>query len=172
MNIFIVLMLLLLSGCESYKNRETYDYIDLKNEFVSNYVNRVTKENEFFLVARGGSSRNDIEKVILFFRAIKLFDINQARNFVIPITEEFLCELNANKELRPYLHTYPAGLEVIDFSISFMTPQDRFVDDYYIANVLINRGIVKYSIFDYQLKCFTPIFSEPYCEALKIYKKN
>lgn len=169
-NVFLVFILFLASGCMSCKIKKS-NYIDLNDKFVANYIKKVTRENDIILSATGGSCSEDIKKIILSFNSVQSFDVDQARDFVLPLVNELLYEMNTNLEIRPYLHTYPVGLESIQFSVSFLTSQGRFVDPPYIAHVLI-LGDVDYSISESRKKMLDTVFIETYEEALQRCRSN
>lgn len=168
MNRYIFLLVsLILTGCV-LPMQSGRDYIVIKNELVSGYVKNVSKKHQLNLAATGGRLSVDIKVISLGFRKICYFDVNQSRDLVVPMVEEFLAIINSNREVRPYLHDYPCSSENFELMLSFMTPQDDFVDSPYIANVLVISGFIYYSVYVPKTNSFRDVFKEPYQDAYNL----
>lgn len=123
--------------------------------------------------AVGGSFRGTIRLIDRGYRTQKFrFDsIEQARFFIVKITEKFLQPFNENKEIRMYLHNFPFTAENLLFSVTFTDANQQPLLPPYIAKVLNPGGKLIYYQWDTTTNWYKEIYSEPYAKALTIYQE-
>ena len=92
-------------------------------------------------------------------------DIPTARYWIVSMIERYLTLVNADLLARPYMHEYPFGPENCYFSITFTS--DNPDDVYCVAQT--KRELLYFKKMEAVQK---PFYTEPYSEALKIYKQQ
>lgn len=114
-----------------------------------------------------------IEAIGADFEINKILSKDEIRKILVDCTEEFLKEMNANKEIRPELKTYPCTAKNVRISIFITDPSREKTYDPNIAVAVILNGTIHYRTNDkdnqFQYKSKT---EEPYEEALKLVKKS
>lgn len=99
--ISIVLSLCLIS-CSTEINYETLaDKVTDKTAF------KLKKEKGLHLFGIGGQMMGDIQLMSMSFQFFQELTLQEARKLLVSTIQEYLSEINSDKELRPYLHSYP-----------------------------------------------------------------
>ncbi|MBA3603344.1 MAG: hypothetical protein H0W50_06835 [Parachlamydiaceae bacterium] len=68
----------------------------------------------------------DIKRLYLAFNVYKNFDLKEARELIVKKEEQYLKILNESKEVRPYLHHYPAGSRNFELPLTFKSSKEDF----------------------------------------------
>jgi len=97
--------------------------------------------------------------------------IEQARKLIINSLNEVISLVNENKELKPFLKTFPFTIENLDLDIGHFDEHGREIKPPYLVDVSAWEGDIIYRILTdpYGLK---PIKEETYEEAVAILIQN
>ncbi|WP_042282328.1 hypothetical protein [Candidatus Protochlamydia sp. R18] len=151
------------------KSQEDY----LSDLVIKDFAKRMKLEKDLKLEAIGGSVYNGIHKFNLGFRREgPPLNKDEARNWIIQLTEEFIKEVNANQIIHPYLRDYPISNSNVHISIYNYYPDGSWVFKPHII-IVSNQGHQIYyaykghkDIYDYEDEY------ETYEEALKKFRKE
>ena len=136
---------------------------------MESFTKKMKKEG-FRSVGSGGAMMDDVQQISLDYEIYQKLDVCQARMLFLKEAEALLHDINCNLKIRPYLHDYPSTCKNIFLTISFVAPNQMFVEPPYIAYVGLHKDKVVYSTFDKDAGKLVNIYEEPYEQALKIYK--
>lgn len=154
----IILSFLILSSCQSDPKLDSFDKV------VYNIVNRVHEATPLKVDGTGGALMDEVKLISLSFDCKKKMSIAEVRDLVLQVVTIFFDEANRNKQIRPYLETYPLEPYNIHFSITFREDH-HYIDPPYIASVSLHGGMIYYyENIDNDLK---RILKETYEEALQ-----
>ena len=110
---------------------------------------------------------HDIQMMMMGFNYYHVVDVNAARHLLVDSVEEYLSAINANEELRPYLHDYPFTAKNIKISIYFYSPDRYKVPTGEIMIAAANEGQLVYYIDEPEKYDLKAIHEETYEDALK-----
>lgn len=100
--------------------REHPPYIELVHQVTGSFVKKV-KPLGFHCTSDGGGMPQDVRELDLGFTCYEPVTLEEAREKLIFLTEEFLKEVNAFEPIRPYLREYPFPESRVSISLSFET---------------------------------------------------
>ncbi len=162
--ILLFLLLILLSSCFENQHYKSKQYAcKVRNNVINILTNRHEMESTEF---SGGGMFDCIQDLSLTFEIEGPKNKEELRRIMVDSLETFLNAINNDKQLRPYLITYPFSLKQI-----FLTIFVRGKEEYYIwhpeirsVSILLN-GI---TYITYDQKYNRTEFVETYEEAKKI----
>lgn len=140
MNLIIVniLLLFILFGCSDREDRGIHQVIDS----ASSQIERKYNAN---CTAVGLGALTGVGSLTLYFKLKENPDIFHARQLIVESVGIFLADINANKNLRPYLKEYPFPPTRISMAFNF---HDGSYDPVRIPgeikSVSIYNGIIEY----------------------------
>jgi hypothetical protein len=161
-----MLLCLCLTGCVS-NGKTGKEHTKIVDRITAKYV-RKARDEGFVISATGGGMMGDIRHIRLELDTVANLEIPQVREIIVRKEEELLDMLNADREVRPYLHVYPCGIEIFRLGIGFSDPAGSFAELPYIAYATVLVGRVNYSIFDQDKRRLDKVYDEPYEEAYRI----
>lgn len=143
-------------------------YVKLAHKITDETAEKLKKKKNLSPAGTGGSMMNDVKMMMMAFQFFEVVDMDAARELLVYSTEEYLTNINSNKELRPYLHNYPFTSENVEIVIYFSQPNRGDVPLGNIAVAAVGNGSIVY-----YTKCSGPqtlkeFYEEPYQDALKI----
>jgi len=138
---------------------------------VKTYVKQFAKPRGLHLTGSGGAMMYDVKKVILNFLSFDTLTVDEARVLYVEMMEEFLCRVNQNEKIRPYLHNYPFEINNFDLTIGFENAQRKITGDGHVALMYIGRNNeLSFRGYNPEAEEFYSLHRESYAEALKIVK--
>ncbi len=176
--LILVMMIVLISGCDIIKSRHTPKKYQLSkkerlvNSAQSKIAQKLSKELNLCPCGSGGQIMHEIEKLSLMFDCFEPLDTDRARRLLVTAVEKFAEEINQNEELRPYLSNYPFEAKNIHIIIYI---QDRKWKDFpgSLSVVRSERGILEYKMNDPESQSSQTICKETFDEALeKVHRRK
>lgn len=173
---FICMCVLCLLSCRNEKLSDCARAIDA----VTNRFTEEMKRNEHFVLSSSGgkNSKTTVEIITLGYDTGKKLDVREGRILLVKCVSKLLEELNASKELRPYLDHYPFSAKGIRFSIhSYDQKREKFGDGA-LAYVLLSylgqsqKTVVHYRTYDPITDDYITCHQESYEEAEKIVRSE
>lgn len=165
LNLFLVLLIIFLAfGCDSM----TYKLSDdekIVNQITQETAKKLKEKKNLILIGTGGQMMHEIEMLAMGFHYYQEVDLNTARNLIVYAINEYLSDINNNKEIRPYLSNYPFTSKNVEIRIFIYGPDRRKLPPEKIGYISSLKDIIRYytrSDDDH------PIFKETYDEALKL----
>jgi hypothetical protein len=172
-----------------YRSVLIVGYENFVNKVERNTVKRLSKSGDFTCVGSGGSIPGVIRKLHLAFQHEPVASVSEARRLFVYLTEEYYKDINASKEIRPYLTTYPFPRERVDIMLIFYekaTANLTSVDESDMKSAVEktrseNKPLLISSVSAFMGKieyrnrdgcCFTTVYEEPYEEALRIVEEE
>jgi len=145
------------------------NYFKLSDQIVNTYDKQFAKPRGLHLSAQGGAMMDDIKKVILNFKSCDALTIDEARVLYVEMMEEFLCRVNQNEKIRPYLHNYPFEPHNFGLTIGFRNTERKITDDGHVALMFIGKNQqLRIAGYNPETEQFYSLHREPYQESLKI----
>ncbi|MCH9625439.1 MAG: hypothetical protein S4CHLAM123_06130 [Chlamydiales bacterium] len=145
------------------------NYCKMSNRIASSYAKEFAKPRELMLTGYGGAMMNDIQEVSLRFLSFNALNVDEARVLYVEMMEEFLCRINRNEEIRPYLHNFPFEEDNLKLSIGFEDSNRKITGDGHVALMSIARDhILFFAAYDPVKEEFYTLYEAPYEEALRI----
>jgi hypothetical protein len=129
---------------------------------------KLQQEKGLVLVGTGGGMMGDIQMMAMGFNFYQIVDIKTARTLLVDSVEEYLSDINANQEVRPFLHNYPFTAENIEIAIYFYISEGSNVPLDKITIAAAEQGKLVYYIDDPEKYTLKDIHEETYEEALRI----
>ena len=153
-------------SCSSFNPPES-NYGKIANAITAKTAKQLEEENGLILVGTGGQMMNDIQMMMMGFYFYHVVDVNDARQLLVNSVEAYLSAINANEDVRPYLHEYPFTASNVEIVIYFRNPDRSDVPQGKIRIAAAKRGKLVYYI-DYPEKhTIKSIYEESYEDALK-----
>lgn len=168
MKFFLVILFLL--GCFSQVYAEKRKDIKLVEQHISTFSKKMSSKG-FYLVGSGGEMMNNIKTVKLSFHIEKKSDVNEARKVIIDMAEEFLSDINADQEIRPFLSNYPFDNKNVEILIGFVDENDHLLNDDVAVVTNVKDSIFYASSID-RSKPLVTMLEESYCHALQTVKSK
>ena len=179
-NIFVFLIVLL-SSCgfieEAITNRNTHvrdeDYERIADKITSKFAKKMKAEKGLRCIGTGGGMMTDIQRMAISFQYFHEVNLDEARELLVSVVQEYLKAINGSKEVRPYLHEYPFRFEDIEIMIWIKEPNGNDVPLGKIAQITVSRGVVIYYSYKYDPgNSYQTLHRETYEEAVKIVNKE
>lgn len=160
----LVILLLFLSACHK-------SHSDLADAQMSCYAKKAYQEKGIILEGSGGSMMNDIKEFAMSFKCSLHLTLAQTRVLMVQVVDEFLQQVNANEEIRPYLHSYPLTVKNVSLMIGFRNHQNKRPPKKHIALAYTHKDKIYYSHWDstkLESSKFCDDFDESFNDAVKI----
>lgn len=143
----------------------------LANKFMNEFSYKVKKEKNLSLIGRGGSMMKNVEEIFFHFVSPVTYDLDNARRFYVETVENFLEEINNNKNIMPYLKNYPFTISNTDIIISFDETSCQFGKG--VALIFRTKnGHIFYQTYDLETGKYRELHEEPYEVAREIVKQQ
>lgn len=163
---FLSLFSLFTVACQA-KN----SYSDIALGIVKSYSKEISQQECVAIIGTGGSMTKDVKTLYLHVWSENELEVSEARRMYLRILQGLVDKVNANEEVRPYLHDYPFTWKNIDLDLGFHN-DNGWVGNEKVALVTICKGEIFYKIYDQDDDGFRLIYREPYEEALRIVYPN
>jgi hypothetical protein len=155
----VIFFLFLLSDSD----QQSIDYEKIADNITNKTAKKLEEEKGLILVGIGGQMMNDIQKMSISFYLYHEVDLATARELVVNSVNEYLKEINNNKEIQPYLHEYPFTAKNIEISIFIYNSDRSDLPLNKIYCVSADEGKVSY--FIRSLGFYKPFSEESFEEA-------
>jgi len=170
-------LIILFSTCLGYMfvKSKSYGQLDEVDKFAIKVSKNLAKKYGLSHAGIGGGATKEgvwIVKTHFLFEGLPL-DIDQGRKIIIPMLEEFLTEINENKNIRSLLRDYPFTPKNIGIVIICHDFDNETIYDPYLDTMTASNGKIGYFTRDpdnkyrYKFKMY-----EPYEEALEKVKQK
>lgn len=166
---YVLFILLYLStGCFT-----TPSHVREAHSLMSSFTRKMKNEG-FDFVGSGGKMREAVKEISLCYCISKKFSIDQSRIFFIKYAEDLLERINSTERIQPYLYYHPFESKNIDFSIRFIDNKGTYVEEPYIAYMIVDTSNdeIVYYIYNREKKELEWVHSELYQDALRIYQES
>lgn len=160
-------MLSFFFGCSSF-GQLSLDYEKMAHEITEKTAKKLDEQKKLCLIGTGGGMMHDIQMMAMSFNYYQEIDLKTARELIICAINEYLLEINNNKEIRPYLHEYPFTAKNIEMRIWICEPDGSYppLDKIYYVSAI--DGILTYYLDLPETYSRRAICKETYEEALKL----
>ncbi len=148
-------------GC---KNNHQAEEDPLEVQLISRIAKILQKEKNLQFGGLGGFG-DKIESPYLGFRKCGIYDITDARKFIIFSAKTFLNEINKDEKIRPQLIKHPFPGKNIRVVISFYDKDFKKLPSSAIQEISLREGMIFYKVAQNQV-----CYDETYEDALKIMK--
>ena len=139
----ITLLSFLLSSCSS-PPQQPLDYEQIADQITAETGRQLKKEKGLVLIGTGGGMMYDIQMMAMSFNFYQEVSIEKARKLLVYTAEKYLKNINANKEVRPYLHDNPFTEKNIEIAIFFHKKDGCDVSKDCLSIVSTRKGEVDY----------------------------
>lgn len=123
---------------------ETQSVEEITSHVLSAFNRKMKKEYRLLSLSIGGKLTDTVDQIGANFQLAKHATQEEARQWILVITDELIGELNNNELLRPYLKEHPFPIERIKMRISFTKPNGYRYSDGSIERVAIEGNEVSY----------------------------
>ena len=135
---------------------------------VVTYSDELLKEKRLYLRnARAFYDVDGIERVEMCFRTQAIMDIDEARDVFVYLVEGFLARVNEDDDVAFDLSNYPFDEYNLKIEIELESDYVRYVDEDYLARIVMEKGIVYY----YAHTAINPAYTK-YHERIEPYVKT
>lgn len=150
-------------------------YVVISEKITADTAKLLSKKHKMNTIGTGGGLANCVNRLSLSFQIQGPLTKDQLRILVVDCVEEFLGAINKNKELRPYLKTYPAPFTIndIDITVFILDSCNIEVYDPFIGVVctrednLIYKTAIREDVYKFKSE-----FKESYRDAQILTKKS
>ena len=169
---YFILLFIIIAGCQTTEYQKR---VKLENNVISKTIKQWENEKNLMLIGQGGSIVPGNEFIGLFFNYYNPVTIDEARNLIIGIAQDFLSNLIQNENLNNLLDI-PYDMNKIEIEI-FIYNTDRTSRPFPEINyVNIKNKMLKFYCKNKYLSIDEPSFEiiheESYEEALKLITKD
>jgi len=127
---------------------------------------RLQIEKNLYPFEFGGKGKDPIKLLHFGFLYFNEIEIEEARELIITAGNQFLNEINANEQIRPYLANFPFKLENIQVEIFLKRPDKSEIGFEKLHVITMKDGEVRYKIRSAETKRLTTTYKETYEEAM------
>jgi len=170
-------LIILFSTCLGYMfvKSKSYGGLDEVDKFAIKISKELAKKYGLSHSGIGGGATKEgvwLIKTHFLFEGLPI-SINQGRKIIVPMLEEFLNEINSNKNIHSLLRDYPFTPKNVDIIIFFHDFDNERINDPYLNTVSAHGGEIGYFTQDpdnkykYKFEMY-----EPYEEALEKVKQK
>lgn len=169
MRIVFVVFFVILCGCQVSDPMHTEDQVPkrvkLAQEIRSQVACKLMREKGLIPCGFGGGAVDQVHMIALSFNYRKPLTIEEGRDLILTAVHELIDAINADERIRPYLASYPFGLERVEISI--------FVQDVKGASLPLSaadifscrNGVCRYQTFHFEQKEVKTVLKETFAEA-------
>lgn len=157
----------LLASCDSGP-----DYPIKMDRITNRFVCEMRQQQGLHLSGSGGGMMDDINNVSLYFDSKMQIGVDDARRLYVTSMETLLSKINADRDVRRYLHNFPFTVDNIRLSLSFCDRSGRDVSNGLVAHVFCIEGKVFYMTADSETGKSLDLYEESYDEALSVATRN
>ena len=144
----------------------------LANKITKQVAEKLKKDLDLYPCGSGGRMLDQIRVLSLSFRYYEPVDIETARKLLVTAVTEFINAVNANEEIRPYLHNYPFEAKNIIIRIFLQNLDGSEPRDGQLTVVAALEGVLDYDIRNPFTKRLETIYKERFEEAQKKIKRE
>jgi hypothetical protein len=164
--LFLTFCISLITSCTSSPL-----YIQLINREMDIFIGERKRDNNLILLGSGGALMHDVKLVDFHFMTCeKKMNIKYARRMIVETIESFLKQINANEDIRPFLHNFPFLVTNLEIIISCSDDHDIEPENF-IVMVGTIKGKLRYFVKKHDGN-YKKVHEEPYEEGLQIIKKE
>ncbi|MGK5594517.1 MAG: hypothetical protein ACSNEK_04075 [Parachlamydiaceae bacterium] len=150
-----------------------YNYSSKADKIASDFLKEIKKELKIYPASIGGGCRGEVNLVSLHLDCYQRVDLERAREIFLQISEGLFIRYNNHKEIRPYLHHFPFGLESFNMILAFMDTPSKHVPSSYIALIKIfDEGQLHYYQYDHSKGELQVVHKEAYTDAKKLIERK
>ena len=117
------LSFLFMFGCSQ---PDPYNYSHIARQITKQTILQLKKEKGLIAAGTGGGMMGDIYNMGISFDYFHPVNLKEARKLLVYVCQTYLHNINSNKEVRPYLHTYPFPVKNIEIRIWLLNPMGLF----------------------------------------------
>lgn len=130
---FIFYLLALFMLFTSFRSCKFVDYTLIADRASNKVQKKLSKKYNMSVVGSGGGMFTCVYQISISFQIKHPLTLEEARIILTDCAQEIIDEINACKELRPYLKDYPATIKNIDLAIYSSQPDGSSVYDPFIV---------------------------------------
>ncbi len=148
------------------------DYERIADKITSKTAKKFQEQFGLRCAGIGGGMMGDIYSMAMSFDYFQEVDLKEARELLVGITQEYLLDINTDKKVRPYLHSYPYTVKGVEMRVWCKSIDGRDVplgEIRYFTNI---EGVLEYSVRQTANGRSVTIHEETYEEALKIVEEQ
>lgn len=121
-------------------------YGQLAQKEMNAHSDEMCRKYGFEVAGTGGSFTTDIRSVYLMYVCKQHLSLQQARRLYVSVVEDLVTRLNANRNIRPFLHEYPITGKNIEIDLSFENRDGTSFKNNEVAFIsnMDGKGIVYY----------------------------
>ncbi|CCB90057.1 putative uncharacterized protein [Simkania negevensis Z] len=139
----------------------------ISNRLIAQVAKDLSKRYKIKPVGFGGAIHEEVEKLSLSFECCRTLTIDEYRDLLVHCTEDFLDQINSNKEIRHYLQNYPFNSNNIDLCIYVHSENKKRFDVGQLSSLAVQKGKIVYYYRDSEYTVEL-LKTEDYEEAKKI----
>ena len=118
-------------SCVPYYECDEPIYGEMADKITARTIKILSKRYDMYLIGTGGGFIDHVNLLSLSFDVCRPLTLEAARELIIDSVEEFLFQINGDKEIRPYLKNYPFTSAEVEVSIfSYSQKHERIYDPY------------------------------------------
>lgn len=149
------------------------DYVSISNSIKAKIDPKLANRYQMDRIGTHASMMYCIKMMGTSFYLYRPLELPEARRLIINCVEEYLTEVNASKEIRPFLENYPATSENVEIAIYSFNPDHSSTFDPLICVVACENGVIVYRTKDKNMEFgYKTTIKEPYAEALAIIRSE
>ena len=142
------------------------------DQVIANSAKKIAFEKHLHPIGNGSQMLDDIEMLSLGFQCFEKLNINKARDLIVYSVKTFITGINDDKEIRPYLKSFPFTPKNVEIEIYCYQPNGSDVPIGELEYITSIDGIINYyPEGPDKYKTEKPILTETYEEALSILNK-
>ncbi|MCB1160819.1 MAG: hypothetical protein KDK45_25175 [Leptospiraceae bacterium] len=163
---FLTTALTLAVGCDP-SDYQVPQYEKLADKITDKIGKKLEEKKHLKLVGTGGQMMDDIQMMGMSFFYYHEVSLEESRELLVYAIRKYLKAINANEQIRPYLHEYPFTDKNVEIMIWFYNPDRSNLPSDKIYHASIIGGKMNYYIEGKNKYSRISIQTESYEEALK-----
>lgn len=147
---------------------EGKEYLKYIKEIKDIFARQIEETYQFDYIGGGGSMRNDVEKVDVFFTTERKMTLNEAREIEVYMLKRLMELINGDEKLRPFLREYPFPSNRICIRVTGLDRTGSHFNDGSVCYVFSCKGNLYYNYCDPISGNLIDLHEEPFSDAVKI----
>lgn len=117
---------------------------ELANEVTVKAGQKLKEDRPIYLIGKGGDTMSDIKMMTACFQYYQEVDLQQARELILGVVDDYLAVINNSAEIRPYLHQYPFTAKNLLIQIWTYKPDGHRLPPDQIQAIDVINGVITY----------------------------
>jgi len=153
------------------------EHCKLAGNIMTRFINDAKKEYGLYCYGSGGGFLDQVNRIHFAFATEGPKSLEDLREMMVIIAEDFLKRINSQEDIRKYLVHYPFKPDDLEFRITLMGSNGKAIhnngkEKELLRSILLLNGELSYEIENDEKACLQDVYEETYEEAQAIIRRE